>query len=83
MIDPQDVEEIKHRRSVINKLESKVASTLSAEFGDFGLRMWEDGFETAVMMLKRRGATDIASDLERTMDQYWRDQGVMDGLEDE
>jgi len=83
MIDPYDVEQIKQQRSSVQTQENRIVTALASELGDFGLRMWENGFQTAIDCLKRRGARDIAHDLERTMDQYWRDQGVMDGLEDE
>ena len=37
---------------------------------------WEAGFETAVAIVRRSGAVQMADDLERALADYWEAQGV-------
>lgn len=40
------------------------------------LEAWDRGFDAALELLRERGAVDIAGDLKKLRDAYWRTQGV-------
>lgn len=40
------------------------------------LQAWDRGFDAALELLRERGAVEIAEDLKKLRDAYWRTQGV-------
>lgn len=73
-IDPALVQAVTESRHREGGRLSQVADTVAME----SLRSWENGYQTAVDLARRLGATAIADELEAIMDAYWRSQGVED-----